>query len=78
MFRIFFTEASVAEASSEPDYDAIMPYKCVTSDEAVRRALAFVRRGYIVWKIDGPNGYCVNRQRLEAAIAAADKKTGAG
>ena len=78
MYRIFFTDVPLPAGQSEPDYSQLMPLEYPTAQEAARRAVVFVRQGYIVWKIDGPNGFFVNWQALEAIIAAAEQKTPVG
>jgi hypothetical protein len=78
MYKIYFTDVPLPPGKSEPDYSGMMPLEYESAEEAARRAVLFVRKGYIVWKVEGPNGFFVNWQALEAVIAAAEHKPGAG
>ncbi|MEO7728031.1 MAG: hypothetical protein ABIS45_12315 [Burkholderiales bacterium] len=78
MYRIYFTDVPLPPGLSEPDYNQLLPLEYATAEEAATRAVLFVRKGYIVWKIEGPNGFFVNWQALEAVMAAAERKPSLG
>ncbi len=69
-YRVFYTDQPLPEERSEPDYARLVLVGYDTKDDAIDFAcrLLGARAGTphaIVWKIEGPNGFVLERGAIE-------------
>lgn len=63
-YKIFYTDRPLP-ADTQPDFSMIMPLNFATRDEALTQAFKLIFGGAIVWKIDGPEGFRLDRAEIE-------------
>lgn len=68
-FKLYYTDVPLVSAA-EPDLSLIVPLEFGTPEEALDRAFKMIDRGIIVWRIDGPEGFRLNRAEIERKYKA--------
>ncbi len=63
-YKVFYTDRPLP-AGVEPDFSFIMPLNSVSRDEALSNAFKFINSGAIVWKIEGPEDFRLDRAEIE-------------
>ena len=64
IYNVFYTDQPVP-AGVTPDFAFVMPLNFVTKDEALKSAFKLIYSGAVVWKIEGPNGFYLDREGVE-------------
>ncbi|MFZ2163110.1 MAG: hypothetical protein WAW02_12905 [Sideroxyarcus sp.] len=64
IYSVFYTDKPLLTGAT-PDLAYVIPLNFVTRDEALNKAFKLINNGTIVWKIEGPNGFFLNRERVE-------------
>ena len=69
-YRIFYSDQPLPEGQAKPDYARLVLVGYDTKDEALEFAcnLLGARTGAsdtVVWKIEGPNGFVLERRAIE-------------
>ncbi len=63
-YNLFYTDKPLP-AGAMPDFSMIMPLNFVSRDEALNNAFKLIFRGAVVWKIEGPDGFHLDRAEIE-------------
>jgi len=63
-YKVFYTDRPLP-AGEEPDYFFIIPLDFVTKEEAMSKAFKLIFSGAVVWKIEGPDGFRIDRKEIE-------------
>lgn len=63
-YNVFYTDKPL-HADSKPDFSLMMPLIFVSKDEALKKAFKLIYEGAIVWKIEGPEGFRLDRTEIE-------------
>jgi hypothetical protein len=69
-YRVFYTDQPLAEGEYEPDHTQLVLVGYDTKDEAIDFACNLIGRqrlspSAIVWKIEGPDGFVLERGAIE-------------
>ncbi len=64
-FRLFYTDMPLVPGSGEPDLSLILPLEFATPEEALDEAFKLMAKGAIVWRIEGPESFRMNRADIE-------------
>ncbi len=68
-FKLYYTDMPLVPAA-EPDLSLILPLEFATAEEALEEAFKLMDRKVIVWRIDGPEGFRLNRAEIERRYKA--------
>ncbi len=52
------------------DYIGVVLYECPDADAAAYRCIDLLRKGYVIQKVEGPNGFAVQGREIEQAFLA--------
>ena len=63
-YKVFYTDRPLP-AGAQPDFSMILPLNFATRDEALKETFKLIYGGAIVWKIDGPEGFRLDRAEIE-------------
>ncbi len=63
-YNVFYTDKPLPPGA-KPNFSLIMPINFVTKEEALNKAFKLIFSGAIVWKIEGPNGFRLDRAEIE-------------
>jgi hypothetical protein len=63
-YKVYYTDAKLP-AGSVPDYSMILPLEFGAKDEALKEAFKLIFGGAVVWKIEGPEGFRLDRAEIE-------------
>lgn len=63
-YNVFYTDKPL-HAGTQPDFSLMMPLNFVSKDEALNKAFKLIYGGAIVWKIEGPEGFRLERAEIE-------------
>ena len=63
-YNLFYTDRPLP-AGAEPDFSFYIPINFVTRDEALNKAFKLIYSGAVVWKIEGPEGFHLDRAEIE-------------
>ena len=66
VYKLFYTDKPLP-AGALPDFKFTLPLDFVTKDDALTNAFKLMGKGAIVWKIEGPNGFFLDRATVERA-----------
>ncbi len=69
-YKVFFTDVALPPGVNQPDFSKLIPFSVDTLDVAVKKACELMKRGAIVWKIDGRHGVEMTRAQVEKACAS--------
>jgi len=64
IYSVFYTDKPLP-AGAKPDLTYMLPLNFVTKDEALKNAFKLIYGGAIVWKIEGPDGFHLDREGVE-------------
>ncbi len=64
-YRVFYTDRPLPPGTTEPDLSLTLPLEFSTKEEALHKAYKLIYSGAIVWKLDGPNGFYLDRAGVE-------------
>jgi hypothetical protein len=64
IYNVFYTDKPLP-AGTTPDFAYVIPLNFASKDEALNKAFKLIYDGAIVWKIEGPNGFYLDRERVE-------------
>jgi len=64
-YKVFYTDKPLP-AGTEPDFSFIMPLNAASRDDALNNAFKLMYGGAVVWKIDGPEGFHLDRAEIES------------
>lgn len=63
-YKVFYTDKPLP-AGVTPDFSMIMPLNFTSRDEALSKAFKLIHSGAVVWKVEGPEGSCLERAEIE-------------
>lgn len=63
-YKIFYTDKPLP-AGTKPDFSMIIPLSFVSKDEALNKAFKLIYSGAVVWKIEGSEGFHLDRAEIE-------------
>ena len=66
VYNVFYTDKPLP-AGTVPDFKFTLPLNFMTKDEALTSAFKLIYSGAIVWKIEGPDGFYLDRAAVEMA-----------
>lgn len=61
-YRIFYTDVPLPQ---EPDYSKLLPFEKDTEDLAITKMIELTNHGVVVWRIEGPNGFLLDRPAVK-------------
>ena len=64
-YKVFYTDKPIP-AGTKPDFSMIMPLNFVSRDVALDKAFKLIYSGAIVWKIEGSEGFHLDRAEIES------------
>lgn len=64
-YRVFYTDVQLPGATGQPDLSTVIPLEFATREEAMKEAFKLIFHGAVVWKIDGPDGFHIERAEIE-------------
>ncbi|HLP96951.1 MAG TPA: hypothetical protein VK149_00760 [Sideroxyarcus sp.] len=64
IYSVFYTDKPLP-AGSKPDLSFLLPLNFVIKDDALEHAFQLMESGAIVWKIEGPDGFQLDREGVE-------------
>ena len=64
IYKLFYTDKELP-AGARPDFTFVMPLDFVTKDDALNQAFKLIYSGAIAWKIEGPDGFYLDRDAIE-------------
>jgi hypothetical protein len=64
VYNVFYTDKPLP-AGAALDFRFMLPLDFVTPEEALKEAFKLIHAGAIVWKIEGPNGFYLDREGVE-------------
>lgn len=64
-YKIFYTDMPVAAGGKPPDLSIVIPLEFASKDDALGKAFKLIFDGAIVWKIEGPDGFNLQRTEIE-------------
>ncbi len=65
-YNLFYTDMPIP-AGTKPDLTLVVPIKFMTEDEALLQAFKLIHSSAIAWKIEGPEGFHLDREDIERA-----------
>lgn len=63
-YRVFYTDRPLP-AGAEPDFSFFMPLNFATQEDALKESFKLIFGGATVWKIEGPQGFRLERAEIE-------------
>ncbi len=63
-YKLFYTDRQVP-ADRAPNLAMILPLEFGSVEEALNKAFKLIHDGAIVWKIEGPQGFNLDRTEIE-------------
>jgi hypothetical protein len=73
-YKVLYTDVALPPGVSQPDFSKLIPLSFDTRDVAVKKACELIKRGAVVWKIEGPNGVEMTRAQIEEACESDNLK----
>ncbi len=64
VYNVFYTDKPLP-AGTVPDFNFTLPLNFATKEDALSNAFKLIYSGAIVWKIEGPNGFHLDREGVE-------------
>lgn len=64
VYSVFYTDKPLP-AGSVPDFKFALPLNFATREDALSKAFKLIYSGAIVWKIEGPDGFYLDREGVE-------------
>lgn len=66
-YRVFYTDVPLPHGQNEPHYERLIPFSFDTKELAIVRAFKIIDQRAIVWRIDGPEQFLMNRSEIDVA-----------
>jgi|GEM_PF-4464207 hypothetical protein len=63
--KVFYTDVQLPAGIKQPNLSSLMPREFTSKDDALGKAFRLINLGAIVWKIEGPEGFCLDRTEIE-------------
>lgn len=63
-YNLFYTDKPLP-AGAKPDFTLIIPIGFVSMDDAMNKAFKLIHSGAVVWKIEGSDGFYIDRAEIE-------------
>ncbi len=63
-YKVFYTDRPLPPGK-EPDFSLALPLLFGSEDEALKEAFKLMFGGAIVWRIESPDGYYLDREAIE-------------
>ncbi len=63
-YKVFYTDRPLP-GGAQPDFSMILPLEFGSREEALKGAFKLIFGGATVWKIDGPEGFRLDRAEIE-------------
>jgi len=63
-YNVFYTDKPLP-ADSKPDFAMMLPLRFASKDEALLKSFKLIFSGAIVWKIEGSEGFRLERAEIE-------------
>ncbi len=63
-YNVFYTDKPFP-AGTKPDFSLTMPLRFTSGEDALNKAFKLIYGGAIVWKIEGPGGFRLDRPEIE-------------
>ncbi len=64
-YNVFYTDKPLS-AGTEPDFTLMLPLKFASEEEALIKSFKLIFSGAVVWKIEGSEGFHLDRAEIEA------------
>ncbi len=64
-YRVFYTDRPLPPGTTEPDFSMALPLEFGTLEEALNQSYKLIYSGAIVWKIEGPDDFLLDRAGVE-------------
>jgi hypothetical protein len=72
-YNVFYTDKPLP-ADTVPDFKYSLPLNFATKEDALNKAFRLIYSGAIVWKIEGPDGFYLDREGVESAYRLSQAK----
>jgi hypothetical protein len=66
-YKVYYTDVDLSPTLQGPDLSKLIPILFDSLDVAIENAFTFIEDEAIVWGIEGPNGFQMNRAEVEKA-----------
>lgn len=73
MLKIYYTDVKLRSGQNQPDLTKLSPLGFDSLDVALEKAFVIIAKNAIVWKIEGPSEFQMDRTAVEKAYK---EKTG--
>jgi hypothetical protein len=64
-YKVFYTDMPVDTAGKQPDLSTVIPLEFASRDDALEKSFKLIFGGAVVWKIEGPGGFSLQRAEIE-------------
>ncbi|MEJ1958429.1 MAG: hypothetical protein WDM70_02350 [Nitrosomonadales bacterium] len=64
-YKLFYTDMPIPDGGKLPDLFMVIPLEFMSKDDALEQAFKMIFDGAIVWKIEGPEGFSLQRAEVE-------------
>ncbi len=68
-YKLFYTDRPLPPGK-EPDFSLALPLLFGSEEEAMEEAFKLIFRGAVVWRIESPDGYYLDRDAIERRYKA--------
>ena len=63
-YKVYYTDMPLP-AGVQPDLSLVIPLEFASRDDALGKAFKLIFEGAVVWKIEGPAGFKLQREEIE-------------
>ncbi len=63
-YKVFYTDRPLPPGK-EPDFSLAVPLLVGSEEEAMKEAFRLIFHGAVVWRIESPDGYYLDREAIE-------------
>lgn len=63
-YKVFYTDKPLP-AGEQPDLTFALPLLFGSEDEAMKEAFKLIHKGAVVWRIESPDGFYLDREAVE-------------
>lgn len=64
-YKVFYSDVHIPPGAEPPTMAKLIPTEFFAREEAMEEAYKCIHRGGVVWKIEGPDGFYLNREDVE-------------
>lgn len=68
--KVFYTDVALPPGVTQPDLARLIPFVFNAREVAIEKAFELIKRGAIVWRLEGPNGFVMSKDDIESAYEA--------